>query len=137
LLYGRRAWLEGAATPWHQKRIPVGDRIRRNRRSNPTLWPLRPRQREEGAGRVQGADLSQFLGQPASRPAAAVKFPKIDKELAAANPFAYLNFVLQFCPPEPEERALRANFASIGIEAGKPFDPSELSEAQRAALVEA
>ena len=78
--------------------------------------------------------LSQFLKQPPPKPAPQIQFPKIDKELAKANPFAYLNFVLQFCPPVPEERALRARFASIGIEAGKPFDFASLAPDQKAAL---
>jgi hypothetical protein len=46
----------------------------------------------------------------------------------------YLNFLLQFCPPVPAETELRAKFAEVGIEAGKPFDPSKVSEAQKAEL---
>ena len=34
---------------------------------------------------------------------------------------AYLSFILQFCPPVPEEKPLRARFTEIGIEGGKPF----------------
>jgi len=79
--------------------------------------------------------LSQFLKQPAPPPAPEIAFPKIDKALAKDNPFTYLNFVLQFCPPVPQEAALRARFAAIGVEPGKPFDPSSLS-AQQAALAE-
>ena len=78
----------------------------------------------------------QFLKQPAPPPAPPIDFPKIDKALAAADPFAYLNFVLQFCPPVPQEAALRAKFASIGVEAGKSFDPSNLSAEQKAAMIE-
>jgi hypothetical protein len=80
--------------------------------------------------------LSQFLKQPAPPPAPQIEFPKIDKALAKADPFAYLNFVLQFCPPVPQESALRAEFASIGVEAGKAFDVAKLSPDQKAALVE-
>jgi hypothetical protein len=43
-----------------------------------------------------------------------------------------VNFVLQFCPPVEEEKALRARFATIGIEAGKPFDFEQLSEVHKA-----
>jgi hypothetical protein len=49
------------------------------------------------------------------------------------TPFAnYLNFILQFCPPVEEEKNLRARFATIGIEAAKPFDFDKLSEEHKA-----
>jgi hypothetical protein len=80
--------------------------------------------------------LSQFLGQPAPPAAPAIDFPKFDREMAQRNPFVYLGFMLQFCPPPPEEEALRAKFASIGIEAGKPFAAESLTPEQRGALVE-
>jgi hypothetical protein len=79
--------------------------------------------------------LSQFLKQPTSAQAARVEFPEMDQEIARADPFRYLNFVLQFCPPVPEERALRARFASIGVEGGKAFELVELSEEQRGAVL--
>ena len=79
--------------------------------------------------------LSQFLKQPTPPAAPQIDFPKIDKELAKANPFAYLNFLLPFCPTVPQEVALRAKFASIGVEAGKPFDISKLSSDEKTALV--
>jgi uncharacterized protein (TIGR03000 family) len=81
--------------------------------------------------------LSAFLKQPAPPAALEIKWPKIDKKSAEADPFAYLNFVLQFCPPvgpAKVEKPLRAKFARIGIEAGKPFDVRALSRANRDAL---
>jgi hypothetical protein len=45
-----------------------------------------------------------------------------------------LNFLLQFCPTPPEETALRARFAKVGIEAGKPFDLAKLSDIQKGEL---
>jgi hypothetical protein len=80
--------------------------------------------------------LSAFLHQPAPPAAPQIDFPKIDKELAKSNPFAYLNFVLQFCPTAPEETALRARFAEIGIAPGKPFAAGQLSEAQKAEMLQ-
>jgi len=72
--------------------------------------------------------LSAFLKQPAPAAAPAIAWPKFDKKLTMEEePFSYLNFLLQFCPPVPEESALRARFAKIGIEAGKPFDVSPTS----------
>jgi hypothetical protein len=78
--------------------------------------------------------LSQFLNQPAPPPAPATEFPAFTKD-DMKTPFAkYLNFILQFCPPVEEEKALRAKFATIGIEAGKPFDFDRLSEAHKAEM---
>jgi hypothetical protein len=81
--------------------------------------------------------LSKFSGTPAPAAAPAVAWPKIDKQLAAADPFAYLNFVLQFCPPTgpaAAEAPMRARFAKIGIEAGKPFPAVALAPEQKAAI---
>jgi hypothetical protein len=81
--------------------------------------------------------LSQFLNQPAPPPAPEVKWAKIDKTLAEADPFGYLAFLLQFCPPvgaAKEEIPLRAKFAKIGIEAGKPFPIEKLTPEQKAEL---
>jgi hypothetical protein len=81
--------------------------------------------------------LSAFLKQPAPAAAPEIKWPKIDKKLGEADPFAYLNFVLQFCPPTGSaevEKPLRAKFAKIGIEAGKPFPVDKLTPEQKAEL---
>src|SRR5262245_45682761 len=61
----------------------------------------------------RGLTLSQFLKQPAPPAAPAVQWPKIDKQSAEADPFSYLNFVLQFCPatgPAAVEAPMRARF---------------------------
>lgn len=69
--------------------------------------------------------LSAFTGQPAPSPAPAIEWPPFDKKLVMEeDPFRYLDFLLQFCPSVPEEAALRARFAKIGIAPGKPFDVS-------------
>jgi hypothetical protein len=81
--------------------------------------------------------LSQFLNQPTPPPSPEVKWPKIDKKLAEADPFRYLNFLLQFAPPigpAAVEEPLRARFAKIGIEAGKPFPLGEFTAEQKADL---
>lgn len=75
--------------------------------------------------------LSQFLDQPAPPLAPAISFPPFTKE-DMKTPFAsYLNFILQFCPVVEEEKAMRARFATIGIEPGNPFDFDKRSEAQK------
>jgi hypothetical protein len=81
--------------------------------------------------------LSKFLDRPAPPPAPEIKWPKIDKKMADADPFGYLAFVLSFCPPVGPaaiEEALRGRFAKIGLEAGKPFALEKLTPAQKAEL---
>jgi hypothetical protein len=81
--------------------------------------------------------LSDFLGQPAPAAPPGVKWMKIDKAMAEANPFGYLAFLLQFCLPvggAKVEAPLRERFAKIGIEAGKPFQIDRFTPAQRTEL---
>jgi len=80
--------------------------------------------------------LSAFLKQPAPSAAPAIKFPKINKELAKTGFFDYLAFQLQFAPAGSEEKAIREKLARLGVEAGKPFDFKALSPEQKAAVVE-
>jgi hypothetical protein len=82
----------------------------------------------------KGQPLSAFLKKAPPAAAPPIEWPKIDKKLAETDPFAYLNFVLQFCPPvgpAEVEKPLRAKFAKIGIEAGKPFKLDKLSAEQK------
>jgi hypothetical protein len=78
--------------------------------------------------------LSAYLKQPAPPAAPTVNFPKIDKEMAKANFFGYLEFALQFAPPGPEEQDIRAKLARIGVGAGKTFDLKDLSPEHKAAV---
>ena len=78
--------------------------------------------------------LSQFLKQPAPPAAPAIDWPKFSKEEAKENFFKYLNFVLQYCPEPPEEKEMRARFATIGVAPGKAFDFAKLSEEDKAAV---
>jgi hypothetical protein len=80
--------------------------------------------------------LSAFLKQPAPPAAPVINFPKIDKELIKTGFFDYLDFSLQFAPPMPEEKEIRAKLARIGVGAGKKFDFNSLSPEQKAAVVE-
>ncbi|CAM5222098.1 Cell envelope protein OS=Bosea thiooxidans OX=53254 GN=ARD30_02475 PE=4 SV=1 [Bosea thiooxidans] len=81
--------------------------------------------------------LSQFLGRPAPAAAPAIAFAKPlapEQERNSLEAFGLLNFLLQFCPTHPSERALMARFAKIGIGPGKPFDANALVPEMRAAL---
>jgi hypothetical protein len=79
--------------------------------------------------------LSAYLKQPAPPAAPAINFPKIDKDLVKTNFFEYLDFALQFAPAGPEEQAIRAKLASIGIGAGKRFDFKNLSVEHKAEVL--
>jgi hypothetical protein len=79
--------------------------------------------------------LSTYLKQPAPPAAPAVDFPKIDKEMVKTNFFEYLDFALQFAPPGPEEKEIRAKLARIGVGAGKSFDFKDLSLEHKAEVV--
>src|SRR5438034_8002275 len=71
--------------------------------------------------------LSAYLKQPAPPRAPAINFPRIDKDMVKSNFFDYLGFALQFAPPGPEEKDIRAKLARIGVGAGKTFDFKDLS----------
>lgn len=78
--------------------------------------------------------LSAYLKRPAPPAAPAINFPKIDKELVKTNFFEYLDFALQFAPAGPEEKAIRAKLAGLGIGTGKPLDLKSLSSEHKAAI---
>lgn len=81
--------------------------------------------------------LSAFLGQPAPKPAPAIDFvkPLTPAEVKTSlKVFRDLNFLLQFCPTHPSEKALMARFAKIGVGAGRTFDAGTLSPDMKAAL---
>ena len=72
--------------------------------------------------------LSAFLGTAAPKAAPAIDFIKPltpAEEKTSLQFFNILNFVLQFCPTDPSEKALMARFAKIGIGAGKTFDAEQ------------
>jgi hypothetical protein len=75
--------------------------------------------------------LSSYLNRPAPEPAPAVDFPTIDKQRAKTNFFEYLDFALQFAPPEANEIDIRTQLARIGIGPGRAFDFHDLSLADK------
>jgi hypothetical protein len=79
--------------------------------------------------------LSAYLKQPAPAAAAAVAFPKIDKDLVKTEFFEYLDFALQFAPPQENEKEIRTRLASIGVGPGKKFDFKQLSAEHKAAVL--
>jgi len=71
--------------------------------------------------------LSAYLHRPAPPAAPEINFPKVNDDLVKKNFFEYLDFALQFAPAGPEEKAIRAKLARIGIGPGKTFDFKDLS----------
>ncbi|MGB9194414.1 MAG: DUF1214 domain-containing protein, partial [Azonexus sp.] len=53
-----------------------------------------------------------------------------------ANFFDYLDFVLAFGPPGPDEKEIRARLASIGVGPGRTFDFKDLSPEHKAAVLQ-
>ncbi len=78
--------------------------------------------------------LSAYLKQTRTTGSARLDFPKINKELVKKNFFEYLDFALQFAPPGPEEKEIRAKLARIGIGPGKKFDFKDLSLEHKAEI---
>jgi hypothetical protein len=60
--------------------------------------------------------LSTFLRQPAPAEAPAIRWPRVNADLAKHHFFDYLAFALQFNAPQPNEAAVRAQMARIGID---------------------
>jgi len=89
----------------------------------------------DGVKRVQAGygvkTLSAYLNQPATVGAAAIDFPKIDKELVKTNFFEYLDFALQFAPAQENEKEIRAQLAKIGVGPGKTFNFKDLPLEQK------
>jgi len=79
--------------------------------------------------------LSQYLKQPAPPAPQPIDFPKINDAMVKTGFFEYLDFALQFAPPGPEEEAIRAKQARIGIGVGKTIDFKDLSLEHKAAVV--
>ena len=77
--------------------------------------------------------LSAYLKQPAPLAAPAVNWPKIGDLPVGADVFPYVDFIFQFCPPNPSESTLLARFAKINVGPGQTFDMSKFSpEVQQA-----
>jgi hypothetical protein len=52
--------------------------------------------------------------------------------MVKTNFFQYLDFALQFAPPEANEKEVRAKLARIGIGPGNTFDFKDLSPEHKA-----
>ena len=77
--------------------------------------------------------LSAFLKQTPPPAAPAVSWPTISALPTGADAFPYVNFIFQFCPPNPSEATLLARFAKINVGPNQTFDlnsfPPEIQQA--------
>jgi len=68
--------------------------------------------------------LSSYLKTTPPAPAPKIDFPAFTPELAKGPAFyTYMNFLLQYCPVDPSETKLRADFNKIGLTGGNKFSP--------------
>ncbi|MBV8866153.1 MAG: DUF1254 domain-containing protein, partial [Acidobacteriaceae bacterium] len=79
--------------------------------------------------------LSAFLHQPAPPAAPAVNWPK-PADITTPSPviFPVVNFLFQFCPPNPVEKDMLARFAKLNIGPGQTFDLTKFSPEIRQAI---
>jgi len=80
--------------------------------------------------------LAAYANAPAPAPAPSVAWiaPLSPNDERTPKMFDILAFVLQFCPIDPSEVALRKSFESIGIIPGKPLDATTMPSGTQAAL---
>jgi hypothetical protein len=77
--------------------------------------------------------LSAFLKQPAPSAAPVVSWPTISALPTGADVFPFVNFVFQFCPPNPSESGFLERFAKINVGPDETFDLNKFSpEVQQA-----
>jgi hypothetical protein len=81
--------------------------------------------------------LSAFLGQPAPPAVPAIHWipPVLPTQMKSSLQFFnVMNLLLQFCPVQASETALRDSFAGIGVGPGETIDVDSLSPEMKAAL---
>ena len=110
----------------HPQGLPVHHRLRPDHLPHPALRCRRHGQREEGAGRLQGAAAVGLSGPARACGAPEVTFPIFTKDLAKTNFFEFLDFALQFAPAQPNEAWIREQLAKIGVGPGKTFNFKDL-----------
>jgi hypothetical protein len=89
--------------------------------------------------KVQPLHEFAHTAAPTAPPAVNWLLPLAQTQQTSLDFFNQLSFLLQFClPPYPTEAELRQSFAKIGIEPGKPFNPSaftpDIQEALKAGI---
>jgi len=79
--------------------------------------------------------LSAFLGKSAPKAAPAIQWkPWKDGDQTTDEFWAYVNFLLTFTTPNPQDKPVQDRMAKIGLVAGKPWDSSALGKDVQAAI---
>ena len=79
--------------------------------------------------------LSSFLGKPAPKPASAIRWKPWKDEVKSTQAFwEYVNFILAFTTPNPQDKAMLDKMAKIGIGPGAPWDPASQDKAYSDAM---
>lgn len=79
--------------------------------------------------------LSAFLGEQPPKPAPAVEWPVwYEGSERDSSFFGYANFLLLFVEPDPADKPLFDRIAALGIGAGRPWKPENMSPAVRRAI---
>jgi hypothetical protein len=79
--------------------------------------------------------LSAFLHKPAPSPSPAVDWPKpADITTQSSDIFRVVDFLFQFCPPNPSESSLLARFAKLNIGPNQTFDLNKFPAKEQQAI---
>jgi hypothetical protein len=79
--------------------------------------------------------LSSFLGKPAPNAAPTILWKPWKEGVETTDEFwAYVNFMLSFTTPNPQDKPVQDRMAKIGLVAGKPWDSSSLGKEVSAAI---
>ena len=73
--------------------------------------------------------LSTYLGKQAPKAVPEIKWmPWKDKSETTEAFWSYVNFLLPYTTPNPEDKDVLARMAKIGLEPGKPWDESKFDK---------
>ena len=79
--------------------------------------------------------LSAYLGKPAPKAAPAIQWKPWKEGVEKTDEFwAYVNFLLSFTTPNPQDKPVQDRMAKIGLVAGKPWDSASLGKDVSAAI---
>ena len=79
--------------------------------------------------------LSAYLGKSAPKAAAAIQWKQWQDGAETTDEFwAYVNFLLSFTTPNPQDKPVQERMATIGLVAGKPWDSAALGKDVGAAI---
>ena len=79
--------------------------------------------------------LSAYLGKPAPKAAPAIQWKPWKEGVEKTDEFwAYVNFLLSFTTPDPQDKPVQDRMAKIGLVAGKPWDSALLGKDVSAAI---